>query len=285
LQDRGIPDPFARSITAFDITQTPAVKLWFLQVEESTDIFARGLRIAGQFVPQQISQKVESVIAEAGGFARNQPIINWLGGALREVTFQARLFSNHSQDFSARDKLRLLELLMLKHEPLGRPPVTKFYWGDAIQGGMPCFVSSLGGVTYDEVRTDGSIRGATLNITLKRFQPYRFNQTTAVVQERTPSHVVKDGETYEMIAYRHYGDPMVGVRLRQENPRSPMVSDAPSRVADLDAGDVVKLYKLQELGKPKPSNHMLRQDTLVQQANRARFVSRRAAKIAMFPSR
>ena len=281
-----MPDPFARSITSFDITQTPAVKLWYLQVEEDTEIFQRGaMRIAGQFIPQQISQKIEAVIGEAGGFARNQPIINWLGGALREVTFQARLFSNHSQDFSARDKLRLLELLMVKHRPLGRPPLVKFTWGDSIQGGMLCLVSSLGGVTYDEVRTDGSIRGVTLNITLKRFQRYRFQQTVAIVPERTPSHIVKDGETYEMIAYRHYNDPMIGVTLRQENPRSPMKKGAPSQVADLTAGDVVKIYNQNELGRPRPTNHILLQDTYLQQANRDRFVLRRSDKVAMLPSR
>lgn len=285
LADRGIPDPFAQSVTAFEQTATPRVKLWYLQVEENTELFTRGMRIWGQYVPQQISQKIEAKIGEAGGFSRNHPIINWLGGALREVSFQARLFSNHSQDFSARDKIRLLELLMEKHSPLGRPPLVRFYWGDSIQGGMRCFVSTLGGISYDEVRTDGSIRGATLNITLKRFEQYRFQQTVANVMERTPTHVVKDGETYEMIAYRHYNNPMLGVSLRQENPRRPMTSGAPTQVADLSAGDLVKLYNESELPVPKPSNHLLRQDTMLQQANRMRFVSKRAGKIAMLPSR
>jgi len=237
---------------------------WHLLVmEDTTDTeLTIGYRITGQFTPTNPTHNLGNTLVEAGGFSRSQPLMQWVGGALETFAFEARLFSEHSKDNTARDKLEILKFLTQPCQPMGRPPLTRFFWGDLIPGGMPCFVDSLGGIAYDEIRPDGSMRGATLNITLKRYTPFTIERTTTSPVERTPTHIVSSGETYEMIAMRYWGDPMLGVPLRQQNPRYPMQEWAPKKIADLSPGDTIKLYPRRDLDRDKirPTSHIFNPD-------------------------
>ena len=266
-------------------TKVQDVRQWYMIVAETTAFVSEGARITGQFTPQQVSQNIASNIVEAGGFSRAAPIIQWVGGQIRTFTFQARLFSLHRDDYTAEQKLQQLEFLMEPTLTLKRPPLVNFYWGNAIPSGFPCFIESLGGVTYDEIRQDQSLRGVTLNISLKKFTQFRVEQVAAPQTERTPIHVVKHGETYEMIAKRRYGDPLVGVLLRQRNDRFPMRKKAPKGVADLDTGEEIKLYSINEMKRAdvRPQCHVLREDNFISANNRRRFFVIRGQEVAAIP--
>jgi len=261
------------------------VRQWYMVVAETTAFVSEGARITGQFTPQQVSQNISSNIVESGGFSRASPIIQWVGGQTRTFTFQARLFSLHRDDNTAEEKLQELEFLMEPTLTLKRPPLVNFFWGNAIPLGFPCFIESLGGITYDEIRQDQSIRGVTLNITLKRFTQFRIQQVAAQQTERTPVHIVKHGETYEMIAKRRYGDPLIGVILRQRNDRFPMRKKAPKGMADLDVGEEVKLYSINEMKREdvRPQCHVLREDNFITANNRRRFFELRGREVAAIP--
>jgi hypothetical protein len=243
--------------------------------------------IQGQYQPQNVNHTLGSTIAEAGGFSRANPLIQWVGGALETLTFEARLFSLHRNDQTARDKLETLKILRTPCQPMGRPPLTRFFWGDLIPGGMPCFVESIGGVQYDEIRSDGSIRGATLSISLKRFTPFTIERTTTSPVERTPTHVVRSGETYEMIAMRHWGDPMLGIPLRQQNPRYPMEKWAPKSLTDLSVGETIKLYPRRDLdqSKAKSLSHIFDTNNRSSADLRRYYFMKLAAKVAVIPKR
>jgi hypothetical protein len=263
--------------------------IWHLLVMEDVDdpALSVGTRITGQFTPQSFRHDVGSQLHEAGGFSRTNPLVQWVGGALESISFEARLWSEHSEDQTTRDKLEVLKLLKKALPPLNRPPLTRFFWGNAIPGGMPCFVESLGGIQYDEIRPDGSLRGATLSITLKKFTPFTVERTHISPMERTPIHEVRRGETYEMIAYHRYGDPMLGVPLRQQNPRYPMKDWAPTMIADLEPGDIVKLYPKRDLtDRPiRPQCHIFDENNRESADLRRYYFMTRAAKIGIIPKR
>lgn len=258
---------------------------WYMVVAEDTPSVSEGARITGQFTPQQVSQNISSNIVEAGGLSRASPIIQWVGGQIRTFTFQARLFSLHTFDDTAERKLEQLEFLMRPSTNLKRPPLVNFYWGNAIPLGFPCFIESLGGVTYDEIRQDRTIRGVTLNITLKKFTQFRIEQVPTTQTERTPIHIVKDGETYEMIALRRYGDPLLGVLLRQRNDRFPMRKKGPKAIADLQSSEEVKLFSVTEMKREdvRPQCHILREDNFIIANNRRRFFNLRSQEVAAIP--
>jgi hypothetical protein len=152
---------------------------------------------------------------------------------------------------------------------------------------MQCFVRSLGGVQYDEIRSDGSIRGVTLQISLVRYTPFRVIRVATSPIEQTPVHVAKAGESYEMIAYRRWGDPMLGVPLRQSNPRFPMSKRAPKDYADLRPGDEVKLIDRKFLTAVpfKPQCHVFDDDNHISADNRRFFFNLRGVKSGVMPRR
>jgi hypothetical protein len=263
---------------------TRNVKQWYMIVQEDSGLLTRGTRITGQFTPQQVTQNIGANIAEAGGFSRPSPIIQWAGGQLRNLSMNVRLFSEHREDSTAEVKLRQLEMLVDEyHRELNRPPLVAFFWGVAFPDGIPCMVESLGGVVYDEIRNDGTIRGVTLNVSLKRFTRYIVEQSSIPQLEQTPAHVVAHGETYEMIAYHRYGDPLLGVLLRQMNPRAPMTKQFPTGIADLKQGERVKLYPVQSLKREKirPLCHVLKQDNYLAADNRRYFFELRSKEKAV----
>jgi hypothetical protein len=263
---------------------------WYFIVEENTIVYERGFRLSGQYEPTSTQQSIGGKIVEAGGYSRDDPLIQWVGGKLKEFTFETRLYSEHSNDNTAEEKLRVLQDLAQRDAYVGRPPLLLFFWGNVLPNGMRCFIESVGS-SFDHLRSDGSIRGVTVNITLKKFTRFKLTERNFTpineTVERTPSTFARDGETYEMIAYRIYQDPMYGVLLRRKNPRYPIENDAPSGVADLTAGDKVKLYSRGELKREelRPECHVLRMDNQLAVDNRRRFFYLRSKLISVLPSK
>jgi len=264
-------------------------KRWHLLLEESAETvdLAAGDRIYGQFTPQEFTYDMGANVPDAGGYSREHPLVQWIGGTTETLSFQARLFSEHRDDHSAAEKLDTLKSLKRSLPPNNRPPITRFFWGNAIPGGVQCFVQSLGGVKFDEIRQDGSIRGVSLSITLKRFTPFRVVRVVSSPVEQTPIHTVKDGQTYEMIAQNKWGDPLLGVILRRMNPRFPMEKWAPRDIADLSSGEIIKIFEKSEVVKQRvrPTSHIFNEDDPVALENRRYFFARRGRKIAYLPKR
>lgn len=261
--------------------------VWHLVVMEDVDTedLHSGMRISGQFTPQNVQHTIGSRIADVSGFSRENPLIQWIGGTLEVFSFQARFWSEHSGSNTTRDKLETLKLLKKPHSPLNRPPLTRFFWGTVIPGGMPCLVESIGGIAYDEIRPDGSPRGATCNITLKRFTRFTIDRVTISPVERTPIHVVRSGDTYESIAQQRYGDPLLGVSLRQQNPRFPMEQWAPAGMTDLLPGETIKLYPKRDLQTIKPQSHIFNEDNQQSADLRRYYFMLRARKTGIVPKR
>lgn len=207
-------------------------KLWIL-----TDL-DRGDDIVGQFIPQDVSKTVSANIATGESVNRDYPILQWISGELEEVTFRAKLWAADSTDLTVEDRLVRLETLVRRNSDLKRPPVCSFAWGTLATLRFDCLVKSIGGVTYDEVREDGTLRGVSLSITLLRYEEVDWVVTDPSIPETfTRVRRAKDGDTYESIARDEYGDAQLGVLLRQLNPRTP------SRpLADLRRNDGVHVF-------------------------------------------
>ena len=210
----------------------PLDKLWVL-----TDL-DRNEDIVGQFIPQSMSKTVSGQIATASSVNSQYPILQWVAGELETITFSVKLWNTDSIDFSVDERLERLEDLVKRNFDLKRPPVCAFAWGDVPSLSVDCLVKTLGGITYDEVRDDGTLRGVSLSIQLNRFDEIEFEITDSSVPETfTRIRRAKKGDTYESIALDEYSDPILGVLLRQLNPRIPGML-----LSDLNPKDPVHIY-------------------------------------------
>lgn len=192
-------------------------KLWTLTTQEDSPVV-----VVGQFVAQSLTKTVSASIARSTSFNSQYPILQWIAGELETISFRAKLWEKDSLDVRAAEKLETLEQLVKRQSHLKRPPVCAFSIGAVQSLEINCLVRSLGGITYDELRDDGSFRGATLQIVLERYEVFDVSATDPSVPEKyTRIRRARAGDSYESIALDEYADPELGVLLRQLNPRVP----------------------------------------------------------------
>lgn len=203
-------------------------KLWTI-----TDLDADE-EIVGQFAPQSVVKTLSANIARVESVNQDTPFAQWIAGEASDITFTARLWAKDSTDRTVQDRLNRLELLCRRDPALNRPPICAFSWGSTDAVNKLCLIKSIG-QTFDEIREDGQLRGVTLQVTLEEFAPIEFKATDPTVPEHhTRIRRAKRGDTYESIALDEYGDPLLGVLLRQLNPRTPTML-----LADLNPLDPV----------------------------------------------
>lgn len=207
-------------------------KLWTL-----TDL-DRSEDIVGQFIAQNVTKNLSGNIARASSYNSQYPIIQWVSGELETISLTTKFFAHDSTDFTVEDRLNRLEDLVRRNSDLKRPPICSFSVGDIHSLSVDCLVRSIGGITYDEPRNDGTLRGVTLQINLERYVDVEFTATDPTVPPSfTRIRRAKRGDLYEDIALDEYGDPELGILLRQFNPRIPGMD-----LSELRAKDPVHIY-------------------------------------------
>lgn len=207
-------------------------KLWTIFDQD------RGEAIVGQFVAQSVVKNVSANIASSSSYNAQFPILQWVSGELETVSFTAKLWAVDSTDFSVDDRLERLEALVKRQSDLKRPPICSFSLGDVPSLSIDCLVRSLGGITYDEVREDGTLRGVTLQIALERFVEFEIEATDpSKPEEFTRIRRARSGDSYESIAADEYADAELGILLRQLNPRGLGMD-----LTDLRAKDPVHVF-------------------------------------------
>lgn len=198
----------------------------------------RGEEIVGQFVAQSVTKNVSASIARSSAYNAQFPILQWVAGELETVSFSAKLWAVDSVDFSVDERLERLEQLVKRQSDLKRPPVCAFSLGNVPSLSIDCLVRSIGGITYDEVREDGTLRGVSLRIALERYEEFGVEATDpSVPASMTRIRRARAGDSYESIALSEYADPELGVLLRQRNPRIPGMD-----YSDLAAKDPVHIF-------------------------------------------
>lgn len=207
-------------------------KLWILSdLDNNVDV-------VGQFTPTNLTKNVRAVIGEASSVNRDLPIHQFVRGAAQTVSFDARLWASDDLDLSVEDRLTTLENLVRRDSRLKRPPICALTLGSLATLQIECLVESIGGVIYDEVRTDGRLRGVSLRISLRRYEEVTLKATDPSVPETfTRIRRSRRGDTYDSVALREYGDPELGVLLRQLNPRLPGMT-----LSELRSRDPVHVY-------------------------------------------
>jgi len=199
-----------------------STKKWHIRNEES------GESIEGQFPAEALTLEVGSNWAQHTSLNRSTPVTQFLNGKADTISFQS-IF--HARDFTAasktQDKLETLISWARRDSELGRPPIVTFWVGDGHLEQLS-FIDSISGIEYGEPGITGGIKQVKFTIKLRQYVEFNIGDTEAT---DTRYHRTREGEYYEMLTYRQYGNPLLGDVIRKRNPKTPT----------LTTGTVVKL--------------------------------------------
>lgn len=231
-----------------------------------------------QFVPVNYQEAgVAANWSQSTGLGRENPILQFSSGEQKAITWEIQLWAAHDLD-DVNETLQALKQCVAKDSKLKRPFRFNLVWGDIVDEIV--VVQSLGNITYNDVRPDGTIRGCRFPITLL---VYKTIDITLAAEEDlslltdTFYSAVKAGDQWEDIALREYGNPDLGDLLRRRNPSLPFPGQRP--------GAIVKLPKLVNLIQDviEPDSPPLRRTAaglqLRQKVYESRTVSRDSAVI------
>lgn len=185
---------------------------WFLANDEIGEEFR------GQFPPREVGHNISATYGEAFTLNRQNAILQFLHGDSEVINFTARLFAE-TMDVDLLKPYKMLTSWARKDPDLLRPPVLLFWIGNATVA-MTCVIESLGGIVYHDFRPDGSPRDITFEIALRQYVEYALEAE----ESDTRYHRAKQHDYYEWLTQREYGDPMLGVPIRQDHPTKPLLS-------------------------------------------------------------
>lgn len=191
--------------------------------------------------------------AEQPRFGFQDPIIQWITGKAKVITFQSIMFTpDTSADIT--EKFELFEQLVIEDEDLGRPPICSFTLGSGSILSELCVVTAID-PEIPPIRPDGEPREITLNFSLLRYVPFALTTIDPTKPAKQSYFLVASSSeaSYEAIARRFYGDPLIGDRLRKRHPDMPMQPFVGTRIKIPPRG--VMLNEVVE-----PAFHALSQD-------------------------
>lgn len=228
----------------------------------------KGEVVEGQFMAENYVEAVSTRWAEVAIPRRTGPHLQWVRGDMDVGTFDARIWNPSPVDFLANKKvdggIAILRRAVLPDTTLGRPPRFRFVWG-VIE--YDCVVEAIGDVRFDELWSDGSIKGVTFRLTLLKLYldlPITPTDPSAPLKLSRYRPMLR-GDTYESLALREYDRPDVGIFLRQD-----------ATVAFPVAGKIIKLPKASHFATRRrvPKSYALGESTVAANARRTLFDTR-----------
>ena len=187
------------------------------------------ISVEGYYLPEGLAGDFSSEVVDLTALNQPAPFSQWLRANQKVWSFRSLLFARDSLS-SVKEHLDALERLWAKDDRLYRPPVCRFIYGSEVA--FTCIVRSFA-IEYMEARPDGRLRGAIVSLTLHGYQEIEIGESQRLETYYRP---IREGETYEEIALREYGDPSKGANLRMLQP---------SLSIELEAGELIKLPELE----------------------------------------
>lgn len=201
-----------------------AGRRWYLYNYDTFELFE------SQFHAEELRHEgVAGAYAERWALGRSHPVTQFLRGELQTVSFRSRLFATTLIE-SAEEEIELLKSWTQPDQITNRPPVLEFFVAD---GGVtylenPCVLEAVSDLQFHRPTTFGGLRHVEFTITLREYKEFKIQEEA---QRETRYHRVKQGEYYELIAYREYKNALLGDPVRKRHPAQ----------ATLQPGDVVAL--------------------------------------------
>lgn len=204
-------------------------RTWFLQNTETRQV------LRGQFEPIDATENINNNYAKNTVLNRKNPIVQFLSGQAKTITFGVRLFARDILFSSVEDDLNKLKEWS-DYGLYGHPPVLSFWVGDGHIEMASCVIESLSGIRYGRPTALGAVKDVSLTVNLLQYEPYYLVDVSA---GETRYHRAKVREYYEILTYREYGNALIGDVIRKRHPSKP----------NLKVADIVKLPSIEVIRK------------------------------------
>lgn len=206
------------------------------------------------WIPQypigDVATTVGGVLSEQPRVGFQDAITNWTRGKSKNISFETVLYAlSEAEGDIVKEQQATLEALAVKDSKLGRPPICIFSLGSAISEVV--MVESVDPTIVSTLRS-GLPREVRFSIVLRKYVPFSQKQIdpTKPVKESFLLVASAAEQSWEAIAKRYYGDPLLGDRLRKRHPAYPF-APAVGAVVKVPAKAII----LQEI--VEPAAHML----------------------------
>jgi len=249
-----------------------SLKSWTLKNTED------GTTLKGQFPAEDVTRSVGGNWSEIQALNRSNAFLQFLNGKSQTLSVQSRFFKRDMFDDSPVDKVEKLIEWTQSTIRFRRPPMLTFILGDGLGLQMDCVCTGVTGIKYGMPNSLGGIREVQFTMEFLRVSGRQtaFSSEQEVTDTRY-AHA-KDGDYYELLCQEEYGDPMIGVIIRQRNPTKPLLS----------AGDIIALPALEGVRGSVPSQQSIplkgaygRKDTIQKQL-RLQFFNKRSTNYTTF---
>jgi len=208
--------------------------VWSLRNLDSGDT------LKGQFEPEDLSENLSTNYAQHKGFNREHSVIQFVNGNNDTVSFRSQFYKLHSLDESPKKKLDKLKSWIKMDKKLRRPPILQISVGDGYFE-QTCVITGISDISYGRADRFGGLRSVSFGLTLLQFTPYSLSDEE---ETDTRYHRVKDGEYYELLAYREYNNPMLGDVIRKNHPKLQLL--ASGNTVALPAINGIKSKKIEQ---------------------------------------
>lgn len=219
----------------------PTMKAWFLLNQTTFQT------MMGKFAPIGLTKNIQPNYVSHTALSRSKEILQFLNQSADTLSFGIVMHDYDSITGSTEKDFELLQS-WARPDPLygNRPPVLTFWVGQGWEM-MDCVITGLSDVKYEEPTVIGSIRGLSLTINLRAYSEFSL-EGGGLFETRYHRAVTRD--YYELLAYREYKNPMLGIAIRNRHPSKP----------NIQPGDVIKLPSLEAVikEKAKPSSIALK---------------------------
>lgn len=216
--------PLLSAGVALATTFIPNFKVWNLKNLDT------GQTLQGQFEAENVSREIAVNWGQFTSLNRQNPILQFLNGSAKRVSFDGRLFRKHALDTSPEDKLDMLVSWTEIDPALRRPPILQYWIGD----GHLTINCVIVGLKEDYRRPDffGGLRDVTFSVSLLEFSTFSLDDAEEV---DTRYARARERDYFELLAFEEYGNPLIGDVIRKQHPA----------LQSMEAGDIVRLPSIE----------------------------------------
>jgi hypothetical protein len=190
-----------------------------------------------QLIQPQLPMPSDGIDVTYGGnlvdqarFGEQDPVTHWVHGVTRSILFKAVLFTRHADEAAdVQDLLEQIILLTQKDPKLGRPPICQFTYGSFFNETVLIETAGTNIVSVDNV---GRPREVQIAFTLRRYVPFSQKQIDPTKPTKESFYLIatEAERSYEALARRFYGDPLLAEALRRRHPAEPFAPRIGSKV-------------------------------------------------------
>jgi hypothetical protein len=209
-----------------------ALRVWHLLNVDT------GEHMRGQFHAEGLTHGgVGGEYSQKWSLNRAHPIVQFVHGKSETYSFTGRFHATTSAE-EAETQLETLKLWARREDAFERPPVLEFWAGNGHAFFTRCVLESLDGITYSRPTALGSVRGVTFTVNLLQYKEYSLE---GPVIGDTRYHRARQGDYFELVAVREYGDAKYGDVIRKRH----------AATVQPQIGDVIKLPHISKIRRER----------------------------------